>query len=49
MTDTEAEYEFEVSVVMPCLNEEQTVGTCIRKALETINDSLHRCAKATTW
>ncbi|MBU0517529.1 glycosyltransferase family 2 protein [bacterium] len=30
------EYEFEVSVVMPCLNEEQTVGICIRKAKETM-------------
>jgi len=25
----------EVSVVMPCLNEEETLGTCIKKALST--------------
>jgi len=25
-------YEFEVSVVMPCLNEEETIGECIKKA-----------------
>ena len=30
--------EVEVSVVMPCLNEEATVGTCIRKALETMKE-----------
>jgi len=30
------DYEFEVSVVMPCLNEETTVGICIRKAKETM-------------
>lgn len=28
--------DIEVSVVMPCLNEEATVGTCIRKAQETL-------------
>lgn len=28
--------ELEVSVVMPCLNEEETVGICIRKAKETM-------------
>ncbi len=28
--------ELEVSVVMPCLNEARTVGTCVRKALDTI-------------
>ena len=28
--------EFEVSVVMPCLNEETTVGICIEKALNTL-------------
>jgi glycosyltransferase involved in cell wall biosynthesis len=33
--DNKAE-AFEVSVVMPCLNEEITVGTCIRKATETM-------------
>jgi glycosyltransferase involved in cell wall biosynthesis len=26
----------EVSVVMPCLNEEETVGTCVRKAVEAL-------------
>jgi glycosyltransferase involved in cell wall biosynthesis len=31
--------EFEVSVVMPCLNEEATVGTCIRKAKETMENA----------
>ena len=28
--------ELEVSIVMPCLNEEQTVGICVRKAVETL-------------
>ncbi len=28
--------ELEVSVVMPCLNEEDTVGICVRKAKETL-------------
>lgn len=26
--------ELELSIVMPCLNEAETVGTCVRKALE---------------
>ncbi len=25
-------YDYELSIIMPCLNEEQTVGTCIQKA-----------------
>lgn len=29
--------EVELTVVMPCLNEERTVGTCVRKAISTIN------------
>ncbi len=28
----------EISVVMPCLNEAETVGACVRKALETIRE-----------
>jgi len=28
--------DIEVSVVMPCLNEEETIGTCIRKAFQTL-------------
>lgn len=28
--------DIEISVVMPCLNEEETLGTCIRKALKAI-------------
>lgn len=28
--------DLEVSVVMPCLNEERTVGICVRKAVETL-------------
>ena len=31
-----AEKEVELSVVIPCLNEEETIGTCIGVALETI-------------
>jgi glycosyltransferase involved in cell wall biosynthesis len=31
-----SEGSIEVSVVMPCLNEEQTVGICVRKAVETL-------------
>jgi len=27
---------YEVSVILPCLNEAQTVGTCVTKALETL-------------
>jgi len=29
--------ELELTVVMPCLNEARTVGTCVRKAAETMN------------
>lgn len=28
----------DVSVVMPCLNEEQTVGECIRKAQKALGE-----------
>jgi glycosyltransferase involved in cell wall biosynthesis len=28
--------EFELTVVMPCLNEERTVGTCVLKAVQTM-------------
>jgi len=28
--------EFEVSIVMPCLNEEETIGICVEKAIETM-------------
>jgi glycosyltransferase involved in cell wall biosynthesis len=31
---TQSDQEIEVSAVMPCLNEEQTVGDCIKKALD---------------
>lgn len=30
------DYELEVSIVMPCLNEEETLKTCIRKAQQSI-------------
>ncbi|MAF20501.1 MAG: dolichol-P-glucose synthetase [Parcubacteria group bacterium] len=30
------DYEFEVSIVMPCLNEEETIGICVEKAIETM-------------
>jgi glycosyltransferase involved in cell wall biosynthesis len=30
--------ELELSVVMPCLNESETVGTCIQKALTTLQE-----------
>ncbi len=30
--------ELELTVVMPCLNEEKTVGTCVKKAVETIQN-----------
>ncbi|CAN5139749.1 glycosyltransferase family 2 protein [soil metagenome] len=30
--------DVELTVVMPCLNEERTVGICVRKAINTIND-----------
>ena len=28
------DYELELSIVMPCLNEERTIGTCITKAFD---------------
>ena len=28
----------EVSVIMPCLNEAETIGTCIRKAQKTMQE-----------
>jgi glycosyltransferase involved in cell wall biosynthesis len=31
------EIPVELSVVMPCLNEEETVGVCVRKAVETLH------------
>src|SRR5271170_3788079 len=30
--------ELELSVVMPCLNEERTVGVCVEKALRTMRE-----------
>jgi glycosyltransferase involved in cell wall biosynthesis len=36
MENTSPVKDIEVSVVMPCLNEEITVGTCVRKAVETL-------------
>jgi glycosyltransferase involved in cell wall biosynthesis len=33
-----AERRLEVSIVMPCLNEAKTVGTCIRKAQKELDD-----------
>jgi glycosyltransferase involved in cell wall biosynthesis len=36
MSQTPETQDLEVSVVMPCLNEEVTVGTCVRKAVETL-------------
>ena len=35
---TEPKYECEVSVVMPCLNEEETLGACIEKAAKCLKD-----------
>jgi hypothetical protein len=37
LTVTEARTEVELSVVMPCLNEEKTIGSCIRKARGAMN------------
>lgn len=34
--DEEGAGEIEVSVVMPCLNEEQTIGECVKKALDAL-------------
>ena len=33
------EIPVELSVVMPCLNEEETVGVCVRKAVETLRNT----------
>jgi glycosyltransferase involved in cell wall biosynthesis len=30
---------FELSVVMPCLNERETVGVCVRKAVDALSDA----------
>ena len=32
----------ELTVVMPCLNEAETVATCVRKAVKFIADSRHQ-------
>ncbi len=29
--------EFDLSVVIPCLNEEKTIGICVKKALDCIH------------
>ena len=34
-----AEKQFELSIVMPCLNERETVGVCVRKALASLRDA----------
>ena len=34
--DASPEYALELSVVMPCLNEERTVGVCVKKAVDTM-------------
>src|SRR4029079_16245125 len=31
--------EIEISVVMPCLNEADTIGTCVRKAIDTLRSN----------
>ena len=31
--------EIEISVVMPCLNEADTLGTCVRKAIDTLRNN----------
>jgi glycosyltransferase involved in cell wall biosynthesis len=31
--------QFELSIVMPCLNERETVGVCVRKALASLRDA----------
>lgn len=33
----ESEHEIELSVVIPCLNESQTVGQCVRRAIEALD------------
>jgi glycosyltransferase involved in cell wall biosynthesis len=37
--DERQETEVELSIVMPCLNEAETVGTCVRKALGWLRDN----------
>jgi glycosyltransferase involved in cell wall biosynthesis len=32
----DGDHEIEVSVVMPCLNEEQTIGACVEKAMQAL-------------
>jgi hypothetical protein len=32
-------YEFELSIVMPCLNEADTIATCVKKSLKALADS----------
>ena len=40
MNETAAAGEqFELSIVMPCLNERETVGVCVRKALASLRDA----------
>src|ERR1700735_2016361 len=34
-----AEKQMEVSVVMPCLNERETVGVCVRKAMTALREA----------
>jgi len=36
MNAIKCDYKVEVSVIMPCLNEERTIGTCIEKAIEAL-------------
>ena len=38
METQENTIEIEVSIVMPCLNEEETLGTCIQKAQNTLKE-----------
>jgi len=38
MKTEENTIEIEISIVMPCLNEEETLGACIQKALKTMKD-----------
>ena len=35
----EAAETLELSVVMPCLNERETVGVCVRKALASLHEA----------
>ena len=35
------ERQVEVSVVMPCLNERETVGVCVRKAMTALRETRH--------